>query len=158
MAASKAAKAATPTVECGSNVTYVDHKGHEKHAIVTGTPASVVEGTSLPTLKDGELHIHVVSPSGRHYNRKNVSHESLVVQPDNTEAKAAWDAAEAERVATEQARTDSRTADLTERWIARSAEREYSEEQTAAYLERKLANIQPRPAREFAPKVEAFWK
>ena len=48
-----------PTVSLGQPVVYVSGKGHEKLALVVGTPDSVVPGSSLPELNEGQLYIAV---------------------------------------------------------------------------------------------------
>jgi len=53
-------------------VTYTDSKGHAKPALVTATPESITEGTSLPGLNEGQAHLIVFSPSGRTYTKFNV--------------------------------------------------------------------------------------
>ena len=48
-----------PTTSLGDNVVYVSGKGHAKHAIVVGTPETVIPGTELPELSEGQLYIVV---------------------------------------------------------------------------------------------------
>lgn len=62
----------------GSSVTYKDSKGHTKLALVTGNADTVSDGTELPALEGQELHLFVISPSGSHYGRVRVKHESEV--------------------------------------------------------------------------------
>lgn len=73
-----------PKVTLGQSVIYVGIKGHQKAALVTNTPESVDEGTSLSELSPGQLHLAVWNHSDSHFTpRRNVPHESLVV--GNTE-------------------------------------------------------------------------
>ena len=114
--ASATSSKTVPAVACGTTVFYNDTKGHKKMAFVTGTPETVVEGTRLPTLNEGELHLTVVSPSGSIYNRRNVPFGAVP---------------EAEAVEVPQSKIDL--------WTARIADRGYDEDEGKAYIERKSA-------------------
>lgn len=58
---------AVPTVQLGQSVIYVGSKGLPKQAFVVGTPESVEEGHSLPTLSEGQLYLTVWEFSAGHY-------------------------------------------------------------------------------------------
>jgi hypothetical protein len=57
MAAAK--KNATPKVTIGQTVVYNSGKGQPKLALVTGTPDTIAEGTSLAPLEEGQLYLTV---------------------------------------------------------------------------------------------------
>lgn len=67
------------TLSLAQTARYVDTKGHEKVALVVGTPESVAEGTDLQTLNPGHYIVTVFSPSGRTYTKHSV--------PDATHAE-----------------------------------------------------------------------
>ena len=48
-----------PKVALGQSVQYISSKGKVKLALVVGTPETVEEGTSLPALLPGQLHLAV---------------------------------------------------------------------------------------------------
>ncbi len=73
-----------PKVTPGQNVTYVGTKGHPKAAFVVNTPDTLDEGTSLPALSEGQVHLVVWDWSAMHFTpRMNVPFEGIVA--DNTE-------------------------------------------------------------------------
>jgi len=78
------AKVKLPKVTLGQPVQYVGTKGLAKAAFVVGTPDTVEEGHSLPTLSEGQLHIVVWEFSKGHFTpRLNVPFEGQVA--DNAE-------------------------------------------------------------------------
>lgn len=59
-------------IKPGDTVTYVSaRKGNRKVAIVTATPESLTEGTSL-TLEEGHINLAVFSPTGSFGPRQSV--------------------------------------------------------------------------------------
>lgn len=77
-------------IKLGQAVTYIDSKGHEKAAIVIGTPESVVEGTSLSPLEDGQLNLFVIAPHRGPYNRLNVPSAESASDLDGEAASNSW--------------------------------------------------------------------
>lgn len=72
-------KVEVPTVKLGQSVEYVGTKGKSKLALVVGTPENVEEGTSLPTLSEGQLHLAVFTWAvGTFVPRLNVPFEGAV--------------------------------------------------------------------------------
>jgi hypothetical protein len=68
-----------PKVTLGTAVEYVGTKGKIKLGLVVGTPETVEEGTALPALLPGQLHIAVFTWSvGTFVPRLNVPFEGLV--------------------------------------------------------------------------------
>jgi hypothetical protein len=49
------------TVKVGDAVEYVSTRGLIKLALVANTPATVVEGTELPSLTEGQVHLMVAN-------------------------------------------------------------------------------------------------
>lgn len=73
-----------PTVQLGQSVEYVGTKGKTKLALVVGTPETVEEGTHLPTLGEGQLHLAVFTWAvGTFTPRLSVPFEGTVA--DNAE-------------------------------------------------------------------------
>lgn len=60
------------TGKLGEMVTYVGSAGYPKAAMVVGTPESVVPGTNIPELADGERHLMVFSVTGVVYTKLTV--------------------------------------------------------------------------------------
>jgi hypothetical protein len=48
------------TVKLGQPVEYISTRGKSKLAFVTATPETVAEGTSVPELSEGQVHLMVV--------------------------------------------------------------------------------------------------
>lgn len=80
-------EAVAPQVPLGASVQYVSTKGKVKLAIVVGTPDTVEEGTSLPVLLPGQLHLAVFTwRAGTFLPRLQVPFEGLgAPQEDGTE-------------------------------------------------------------------------
>lgn len=59
-------------MQLGTPVQYIASNGKPKLAFVLGTPETISEGTEIPTLSEGQLHLTVFSPNGNIYPRHNV--------------------------------------------------------------------------------------
>lgn len=71
-------EAVAPEVKLGQAVQYISTKGKVKLALVVGTPETVEEGTSLPVLLPGQLHLAVFTWSaGTFLPRLQVPFEGL---------------------------------------------------------------------------------
>lgn len=73
-----AQKSTIPAVKVGTPVIYVGTKGKQKLALVVGTPETIEEGTSLPTLNEGQVHLAVWGFNGGFRPRLNVPFESVI--------------------------------------------------------------------------------
>lgn len=56
----------------GARVVYTDGQGFEKLGFVTGTRESIAKGTAVQRPDKGSVHLHVISPTGKTYDRQNV--------------------------------------------------------------------------------------
>lgn len=63
---------AATAVALGDTVNYISSTGDRKAAFVVGTPDSIREGTQVPALEAGQLHLLVFSPVGSAYGRFSV--------------------------------------------------------------------------------------
>lgn len=76
-------EAVAPQVTLGQPVVYISTKGKQKAAFVVGTPETVEEGTSLPVLLPGQLHLAVFTwGAGTYLPRLQVPFEGLGAQTD----------------------------------------------------------------------------
>lgn len=66
-------------VTLGMSVLYVDSRGRQKVAVVTGTPESVQEGTNLPVPAEGQANL-IVFGGKSVYFRYQVPSAALVEQ------------------------------------------------------------------------------
>ncbi len=77
-------EAVAPKVTIGQAVQYISTKGKVKAALVVGTPDTVEEGTHLPALLPGQLHLAVFTWSvGTFIPRLQVPFEGLGAQTDD---------------------------------------------------------------------------
>ncbi len=56
----------------GKRVLYRDSQGFEKLAFVTATRSTVAKGTGVARPDKGSVHLHIISPTGKQYDRTNV--------------------------------------------------------------------------------------
>lgn len=56
----------------GEMVTYRDHQGHQKVALVIGTTASITAEAGVPVPDANSVHLSVFSPSGSRYAKHNI--------------------------------------------------------------------------------------
>lgn len=68
-----------PELILGQPVIYIGTKGVQKAALVVNTPETVKEGTALPALEPGQIHLVTWTHSAAHFTpRYNVPFEGLV--------------------------------------------------------------------------------
>lgn len=70
------------SVKLGQAVEYVSTTGKTKMALVTGTPETIVEGTRVPTLTEGQVHLAVYSIATGWSSRLNVPSAESVSDND----------------------------------------------------------------------------
>lgn len=80
-------EAITTAVKLGQTVRYVSTRGLSKLALVTATPETVTEGTSVPSLTEGQVHLMVIGITTHASPRLNVpSAESVQGNEDFTDS------------------------------------------------------------------------
>ena len=59
-------------LKLGKRVEYRDADGFRKLEFITGTAETVKSGGSVPVPGKDEAHLHIVSPTGKQYDRQSV--------------------------------------------------------------------------------------